>query len=319
MGLFTQENRIKCGRCNTEFDLNRNISGCPLCSFGNKIPGIEPSIVERSTKKNQAQNTYLAIPPELKLKSGNAKSDPETNIWGAWLMFNDFCAPKFVTRVLAWKLAEQKKEHILLKDLMESVVRTIKEEGLSQFKGFPNLEKDRKGTRLVNHFLQTFVKMGLVEVRPTSKSAKNIWSENWDKIEITLTGEGLEFSRLRNTIFDEGKVDQILTPEEKNWLVGYLKRVDKDGYKEYSVLKEVYGFLQEGNKDYDDLIQWFKNNKKFKDYIHQRSERAKKDPKVFEQQLINYARTFTSAKISLLRELGVVKDKRNDYTIIGEL
>ena len=37
MVLFTtQENRIKCGRCNTGFDLNKNMGGCPLCGFGKK-------------------------------------------------------------------------------------------------------------------------------------------------------------------------------------------------------------------------------------------------------------------------------------------
>ena len=60
-------------------------------------------------------------------------------------------------------------------------------------------------------------------------------------------------------------------------------------------------------------------NKEFQDYIKKRSKRAKDDPRAFQKQLSNYARSFASAKISLLREMGVVRDKRNDYTITGEI
>ena len=68
-----------------------------------------------------------------------------------------------------------------------------------------------------------------------------------------------------------------------------------------------------------DLCKWFENNKKFCDYIYERSERAQRDSQVLKQQIHNYARTFASAKISLLRELGVVRNKRNDYAITGDL
>ncbi len=318
MGIFTPENRIKCGNCGTEFDFGRNTNGCPLCGFGGKKTVKEEFKTASNAAASVGKVNYLAIPPELKLKSGNVFSDKETETWGSWLMFNDFFAPKFLARVLAWKLSEKKTEAVILKEFMVSIVQIIKDNELTSLKGFPDLEKDRDGNRLVNHFLKTATNMGLFEVKPLSGKIKNVWTEKWDNIFVSLTKEGLEFARLRNTVFDDHKKEQVLTPEEKEWLVDYLKQIDRSGYKEYSVLKEVYNHLKSGHNGNKDLWAWFEKNEKFRDYIKYRSEKARKDPKIFQKQLHNYARSFASAKISLLRELGVVRDKRNDYTILGE-
>ena len=318
MGIFTPENRIKCGNCGTEFDLNRNLSGCPLCGFGGKKSTKEELKNTVGVVASPGKVNYLAIPLELKLRNGKVISDRETETWGSWLMFNDFFAPKFLARVLAWKLSEKRTEAVVLKEFMANVVQIITDNELMTLKGFPDLKKDRDGNRLVNHFLRTATNMGLFEVKPVSGKVKDVWTEKWDKIFVSLTKEGLEFARLKNTVFDDHKNEQVLTSEEKDWLVDYLKQIDRSGYKEYSVLKEVYNFLKTGRNGNKDLWSWFEKNEKFKSYILYRSERAKKDPKIFQKQLHNYARSFASAKISLLREFGVVRDKRNDYTIMGE-
>ena len=83
-------------------------------------------------------------------------------------------------------------------------------------------------------------------------------------------------------------------------------------------MKEVHNFLKGGNNGNSDLWNWFKNNEKYKNYVRERSKRAREDPVIFEKQLTNYARSFSTAKISLLRELGLVKNKRNDYSIMGD-
>jgi len=318
MGIFTPENRIKCGNCGTEFDFNRNTNGCPLCSFGGKKTVKEELKTASNAAVSMEKVNYLAIPPELKLKSGDVNSDRETETWGSWLMFNDFFAPKFLARVLAWKLSEKKTEVVILKEFMASIVQIIKDNELTSLKGFPDLEKDRDGNRLVNHFLKTATNMGLFEVKAVSSKVKDVWTEKWDNIFVSLTKEGLEFARLRNTVFDDHKKEQVLTIEEKDWLIGYLKQIDRSGYKEYSILKDVYNHLKAGRNGNKDLWAWFEKSEPFRDYIKYRSEKARKDPKIFQKQLHNYARSFASAKISLLRELGVVKDKRNDYTILGE-
>ena len=322
MGLFSnQDNRIRCGKCNTEFDLNKNRDGCPLCGFGNKKPVQKEKENTKQIVKPQVLETgeFIQIPPTIKSSSGVIISDEESKTWGAWLMFNDFFAPKFLSRVLTWKLHDEETDSILLSDLMDSAIIIIQKYNLSNLKGFPNLKKDNKGSRLVHHFLRTFVNIGLIKAELVNDDVTDLWKEKWDKIKVSITKEGLEFAQLKNAVFDEGKTEQILTNEEKEWLIEHYKNIDSKGYKEYSVLKGVYDFLKAGNNGNKDLWEWFENNDTFKNYIKSRSERARKDQKKFEKQLHNYARSFASAKISLLRELGVVKDKRNDYSIMGDL
>ena len=232
MKLFSnQENRIRCGKCGTEFDLNKNKDSCPLCGFGKK------SIVETSvefTKKDEIPKIYagvefFGVPPELNLQKGKVITDKETQTWGSWLMFNDFFAPKFVGRVIAWKMHKEKKDYVFLNELMEECINLISKHNLSELKGFPNLEKDRQGGRLVHHFLRTFVNMGLADASIDGRRENSIWAENRSKVQISLTKQGLEFARIKNPVFDEGKREQILSLEEKNWLVDYLKDIDREG------------------------------------------------------------------------------------------
>ena len=312
------ENNIICGNCGTHFDFNRNPAGCPLCGFGkDHILNTKKQITLPMNQKDETLQRLFDIPSDIELQSGNVIIDDETKTWGSWLMFNDFFAPKLITRVLAWKLHEEETETILLSSLMSDVIKTIEESGLSKMKGFPNLNKDPKGERLVNHFLRTFTKMGLTFVKPLNPDVKDIWKENWEKIRVTLSIKGLEFAQMKNPVFDEQKTEQILSKEEKKWIIDYLKEIDEVGYREYSILKEVYNFIKEGNNGNKDLWNWFINNEKFRNYIPERSKRAREDPEIFQKQMENYARSFSTAKISLLRELGVINNKRNDYSITG--
>ena len=205
MGLFTtQENRVRCGKCNTEFDLNRNTEGCPLCGFGKKTAKeniAETKVTPQKIQDDQA-SMYFQTPPSLRLSSGKVITDDETKTWGAWLMFNDFFAPKFLSRVLAWKMQKVNSDSILLSDLMRESISLISKYNLSHLKGFPNLEKDKEGGRLVHHFLRTFVNMGLVNAKPTEKGIEEVWKEKWDKIKVSLTKEGLEFAQIKNNVFD---------------------------------------------------------------------------------------------------------------------
>lgn len=313
------ENKIICGNCGTQFDLNRNSGGCPLCGFGKDyILNTKKHITLPMTQKDEPLQRLFDIPSDIELKSGNVIIDDETKTWGSWLMFNDFFAPKFLARVLANKLNKEKTDYIMLDELMFSAIENIEKFGLSQLKGFPNLRKDYNGDRLVNHFLKTFNKMGLFDVKTDNNENVDIWKEEWKKIFVTLTKEGLEFAQLKNPVFDGGKHEQILNTEEKEWMISHLKKIDEQGYKEYSTLKEIYDFLNQGHNGNNDLWDWFKNQEKYQNHIKQRSEKARNDQDAYDRQLHNYSRSFSSAKISLLRELGFIKNKRNDYTILEE-
>jgi len=330
MSIFNiQENRIKCGRCGTEFDLNKNKGKCPLCGFGRSTFKEASSINPlKEEAKVAISDEFLSIPPSITLNSGNIHTNEETETWGSWLMVNDFFSIKLLSRILAWKITKEDSNYINLMTLIKDSVTLIQKYNLSKLKGFPskienteNLQKDSAVRRLVYHFLSTGRDMGLFDLKPVddSVSKEDVWNQKWEEILITLTEEGLQFAKLKNHIFDEGKTEQVLSIEEKGWLTNYLKEIDKKKYKEYTILKEVYDFLKEGHNGKDDLWGWFENNQKFRDYILGRIKKLKKDPKIFQKQLHNYARTFAAAKVSLLRELGVVKNKRNDYTIISNL
>ncbi len=322
MALFSKENRVKCGRCNTEFDFQKNSERCPLCGFG-KHMFTNDSLpkIDNVGSKELSKNDYLIIPSYLKLSKGKVISDHETSIVGLWGMVNDFFSGKALLRINANLLNETKKDYISLFDLIECAKNTILYNKLTKLKGFPNdVTADSSVGRLVYHFIDGFHKMGLFEIKPLKKmEGEKIWSEDWKNILIRPTEEGLAFSRLSNKVFDEKNYeDQTLTVVESEWLLQYLREIDKKGFKEYTLLKEIFFFIKNGNNGNKDLWAWFKKNPSFIKYIEAWS--GKKDnPKAFEKQINNLAQTFSSGKISLLREIGIIKNKRNDYTIIGDI
>lgn len=312
-----QGNWIKCGKCGTEFDLDKNRNGCPLCSFG-KVTAVVTE-KETYTSRLEIEKSCLSIPPHIELKRGKPIVDEETRVWGSWVMFNDFFAPKFLARRLAWELKDEKSDYVLLYDFIADAKKTILRHNLSRFKGFPNdVGNDSAIGRLVHHFLKTAAWMGFFDVKIRNGNSRNIWKENWDNILVNLTMEGLNFAQLRNLIFDKNEETQVLTEEEKIFIINHLRQIDSLGYREYSTLKEIYEFLKKGNNGNRDLWNWFENKEMYQDYIRRTSKRARYSEEAYRRQLRNYAKTFASSKVSLLRELNLVKNKRNDYTIVGE-
>ena len=315
MAFFVgNENRIKCGKCGTEFDLNKNKAGCPLCGFWGKNKQKEEHI-------EAVADNFLQIPPLIKLNDGKLIINDESKSVGFWGMINDFFSGKMVIRICANMIHKSGNNFIKLSDLLEQSKTTFVQNNLSKLKGFPNdVNSESSIGRLVYHFINAFYKIGFLEVNFEGKREKDyIWNENWNKILIRPTKEGLEFSRIKNNYFDLGKKDsQILSNEECKWIIDYLKSIDKQGFKEYTTLKEVYLFIKEGNNGKNDLWEWFMKYEPFVEYIKKWSSKSSNQTN-FNKQLKNLAITFSSSKVSLLRELGIMKDKRNDYTILGEL
>lgn len=320
MALFSKENRIKCGRCNTEFDLQKNLQSCPLCGFGKhmfkEMTG-DPS----STVGEIKIEDYLVPPPSMNFAPGKIVLDHETKVVGLWGMVNDFFSGKALLRINANMISERKKDYVSLFDLIEFSKKMMHRYNLTKLKGFPNdLNSESSVGRLVYHFIDGFYKMGLFEVKFTKKfDGGKIWKEDWRDILIRPTEEGLEFARLPNRVFDEKNYEeQTLTNKEREWIINYLKKIDNKGFKEYTLLKEIFLFLKKGNNGNVDLWNWFKSNDSFVSYLKVWSSK-KENPKSFNKQIEKLAQTFSIGKISLLREMGVIKNKRNDYTIIGEL
>lgn len=309
------ENRIKCGKCNTEFDLNKN-DGCPLCGFGNKKKLFGIISFENEITQPNAPINYLVIPNDMELTSGKPTINDETNSIGSWGMFNSLFPGKAVLRILS-KMQSSTDEIVTLQELVKKSSDVFLTAKLSKLRGFPNEPKNPSSiSRLVYHFIKTFTDMGFFAVDSQEKSDKNIWDEPWTKIKITVTKEGLKFAQLPNRIFDYNESSQVLTKEEKDWFIGYLKKIDELGYKEYSILHDVFQYIQQGHTG-KELGTWFQENPVFISYVKQWSRQVT-DPDAFNDQLKRLSPTFSSAKIALLREIGVINTKRGDYTIIGD-
>ena len=314
---INKDNWVKCGRCGTEFDLNKN-DGCPLCGFGNKVNFTSKQLHEKRILSSKKTN-YLKIPDNnLKLTSKGPIIDFETQAVGSWGMFNSFFPGKAVLRVLANMLQGAKTESISLDELVNTISQVIEENGLTAFRGFPNNpKKENSIRRLVNHFIKTFARMGLLIAYSKEGDNNHVWKENWSNIQVTPTLDGLNFAKLKNNLLDNYSENQILTKEEKDWVLEYLKKIDKKGYREYSLLKEVYTFIKEGHNGKDELWCWFRKNRNFRDYIKKGSRKAD-DPEGLKKQMETLSTTFSAGKLALLRELGFIANKRNDYTVIGD-
>lgn len=320
MGLFTQsENRIRCGSCSTEFDLNKNQNGCPLCGFGVTPSSNRPKITPIINDVNDYN--YLTIPASMKLPDGKitqiGKLESTLGLFG---MINDFFSAKACLRICANIMHKHNKQYVTIQELLDISKPIFEKKDLLKFKGFPSdINNDVAVGRLVHHFIRSFVKMGLFEVKVNEKVEKtNIWNEKFENILLRPTKQGLEFSQMKNNIFDNIIESQVFTTEEKKWMIDYLKKLDQSGFKEYTTLLKVYSFLKSGKNGNSDLCNWFKSDETFVEYVKSTS-RNPNDDKAFRKKLINLSQTFGSGKISLLREFGVIKNKRNDYTLVGEL
>lgn len=255
---------------------------------------------------------YLVPPPELEnLKGGKRVQTPAAKQVGTWGQFNSFFPVKAVLRILCHMVSENGGKAVNLQELVDRSKATFQMAGLGRYRGFPSSGKESAVGRLVWHFITPAHEMGLVRI----EGAEEIPVRGWGKVRISPTKEGQEFAKLNNLIFDERDTKQLLSDAEREWMLGYLKKIDGEGYKEYSFLREVFGELEKGNTD---IASWLENNQRFISYVKSWSRKAKQERK-FKKQVANVAAMFAQSKIALLRELGVIRDKRNDYTVIGEL
>lgn len=269
---------------------------------------------------------YLKIPKEMyNLESGQVmfyESDERPQRVGTWGQFNSFFSVKAALRVLANLMEERNVDSIKLDEFVDICIDLFRKRNLNEYRGFPSSKKDTAIGRFVWHFLTSTQEMGLIKIKDSNLGYEGMPSSlnDWGEVSITLTQQGLEFAMLRNNLFDSSLPNQILTREEKEWLVDFLKRIDNEGYKEYSLLKDVFEFLKQGHNGKDDLWNWFARDQRFIDYVKSWSRKAKLGrEKDFQKQINNLTMTFSASKVALLREFGVIKNKRNCYDVIGEL
>lgn len=290
----------------------------------------QPSF-EIGHEKAPIRRGYLSMPEKISgLKEGSVMKyggtrDTQTQLVGTWGQFNSFFPIKAALRILANLLSESKKDSTNFREFVfecTEIFRSMKisNKRLSKYRGFPLRKKDTAIGRFVWHFLIPAQEMGLIRITESSLDYKGMpYAPNdWNSVCITITREGLEFAMLENPLFDGTSMDQVLGENERRWIIKFLKRIEKDGFAEYSLLEDVYEFLKKGHNGKEELWSWFESDKRFIDYIKSWSRKSGK-PAQLKQQIASLAGTFSASKIALLRELGVVRNKRNDYTVIRRL
>jgi hypothetical protein len=285
--------------------IEESVITAPTTKSGEPIP----SNIESVTK-------YLTAPPEPEnLPEGKViTSSKEAKYVGTIGLFNSFFPVKAVLRILAHMMNENDGRPITLQQLVERSVEVFSAAGLSEYRGFPmrrkgKTEKESAIGRLVWHFIIPARDMGLIEANG------EIPAKAWDNVKVSVTKKGWEFARLENRLLDGGDRVQVLSEAEREWMLDYLKKIDEVGYKEYSFLTRIFEELKKGNTD---IAAWLESDEQFNEYVKSWSKK-KENPSEFRKQIRNMAVMFAQGKIALLRELGVISNRRNDYTVIGQL
>jgi len=236
-----------------------------------------------------------------------AKPDITESRFGAWGMFNSFVPGKAALRVLISLLDKNDGKPVTLSSLIDACMTYFSRSRLYKYRGFPKKTTESSRARLAMHLIRPYYEMGLMKVFGDGKDPH-----------IMITEEGLDFAQLQNPLLDEYDKTKYLSEEEGKWMINHLKGIDKMGYKEFSILKELTHFLGSEEKNFEDIVNWFKSNRAFVDWLRSGS-RYENDLEAFSRQLQNVARTFASGKIALLRELGVVSDSRATYQTLLSL
>lgn len=278
------------------------------------------------------EKNYLKIPPKIKgFKDGqvinyhelkNQGENFRINSVGSWGQFNSFFPIKAALRILSNYLYERSLNSAKLDEFVDECLSIFEQKGYTKYRGFPSSNKDTARGRFVWHFLTTAYEMGLIRITHSNLDYEGMPRTllDWKEVEIELTNQGMEFALLPNNILDEISNEQVLTNEERVWLISYLKKIDSEGYGEYHLLKDIYSFLREGHDGKDDLRDWFTQNNNFVNYIKSWSRKVQRgDEHAVKVQLDTVATSFSSSKVALLRELGVLENRRNKYSIIGDL
>jgi len=231
---------------------------------------------------------------------------------GKNFLFNSFFAAKAMLRVIANLTKEEQKSPEQSK-VLEIFNKAAIALGLHAYNGFPKERKEKHEGSKINKPLYGILiplsQMGMLKLNDNN---------------ISLTKNGLEFSMLTNPKLDNNK-DELLSEEEINYLIGYLKEIDMHGYKEYTFLKRIVDFIKEKSAYgktpvYQDLVDFIKRDERFVDYVYKTSKFSKnglsKESHDFLNKLQRTAQAVVASRIALLRELRVIEDKRNSYRII---
>ncbi len=226
---------------------------------------------------------------------------------GTWAMFNSFVPGKAALRVLAHILRDEQTDGVSFARLVDEAVRNIRLRNISGIRGFPSSRKASSIPRFATQLVLPLSGMGLISSKLHEGTRM-----------VGLTQDGLSFSLLENPVIDRKSSTGQLSQPERKWLIDYLKKIDGVGFKEYSTLQSIVGFIGTKHPSRTQLVEWFTTRSDFQESTKSGS-RYSGQPLRLRKQLQNLASTYVSSKIAILRELGVVSDARGKYDLEGQL
>jgi len=215
----------------------------------------------------------VAVPlPEQLLYPGSG-SENELFLWG---QINRIFPMKVGLRILTNLLAEKNEQYIELDEFTEKAVELAKlvrnrlmAETLqitgkkdSLWSGLPSEDSDKSASRYKMQFLAYMRKDGIIEGGLGRLKFVNLKREENRKIYIGITGPGLEFYMLENSILDAGVYNSgSLSEEEKRF---YLKHISSEVPGETRAFIDVLSLLKEGRNNQTSLNKelgkiWSKN------------------------------------------------------------
>jgi len=272
---------------------------------------------EEEVKKEEYRDyaKYMAKPLGYKGLLAPASIQSSEFGLGKNFLFNSFFAAKAMLRVIA-NLANEEQKSPEQSKVLEIFNKAAIALDLQAYNGFPKERKEKHEGSKINRPLYGILiplsQMGILKI---------------DGNGVLLTKSGLEFSMFSNPKLDEAK-EEILSEQEIKYLISYLKEIDMHGYKEYTFLKQIVDFIKEKSKYgktpvYQDLVDFIKHNEHFVDYVYKTSKFGKKglfkESHDFLNKLQRTAQAVVASRIALLRELRIIEDKRNSYSIINDI
>ncbi|MFX0199992.1 MAG: hypothetical protein ACFFCW_28055 [Candidatus Hodarchaeota archaeon] len=277
--------------------------------------GIEKEVTRKFAESHVSElpkvSTFTKADPTKHIPSVETMEFAEPIIkkaeFGAWGMFNSFAPGKVALRILINLIDDQKEGFVKFSHLVDACITEFSRSGLYRYRGFPKKTSESARSRLAMHLIMPYNDMGLIRVYHEEKDPR-----------ILITKDGFHFSKLHNPLLNSGDKSKYLSEEESTWLICHLKKIEGQGYKEFSMLRNLAKFLAKSDVNFHDIANWFRNNKDFEEWLKVGS-RYRDNPKAFSRQLENVARTFASGKIALLRELGIVTDTRATYRVLRNL
>ena len=236
-----------------------------------------------------------------------AKPEVKQRMFGAWGMFNSFVPGKAALRILIGLLDQNAGNPVRFSYLIDECMTYFSRSGLYKYRGFPKKISESSRGRLAIHLILPYCDMGLARIYGNTKSGH-----------ITITKDGFTFAKLKNPLLDEKGKTRSLSRQEIEWLISYLKEIDRFGYKEFSLLKDLTNFLAVSERQFRDIVNWFKSKKDFVEWLRE-SSRYKENSEAFSRQLENVATTYASGKVALLRELEILSPSRATYKVLTSL